>query len=75
MEPFLERCASRGLILDGDDQPPSRTDLPEEVSRLFERAGCTWQTGLELLGIPALSKSVRRHMRRYWAGAAEKNQA
>ncbi len=29
------------------------------------------QAALELLGIPALSKAVRRHMRCYWAGTDE----
>lgn len=80
--PFLERCASRGVCLDEDarqtlgeycaavrrtGQPPCREELPGELDVLFRQVGCTWQTGLELLGIPALSKSVRRHMRRYWA--------
>lgn len=79
---FLERCASCGVELDEamrdllrqycalvrrSGQPPGREDCPEELCRLFARVGCTWRTGLELLGIPALSKSVRRHMRRYWA--------
>ena len=80
--PFLKRCASRGICLDEDarqtlgeycaavrrtGQPPCREELPGELDVLFRQVGCTWQTGLELLGIPALSKSVRRHMRRYWA--------
>lgn len=87
--PFLERCASLGLALDSrsqaqlleyctgvrrQGQPPSMDELPEGLRLLFARAGCTGRTGLELLGIPALSKSVRRHMRRYWAenGAARR---
>ncbi len=81
--PLLERCAALGVVLDEETrhqvgeyceairrsgQPPGRDELPGELDALFSRAGCTWKTGLELLGIPALSKSVRRHMRRYWAG-------
>lgn len=80
--PFLERCVAHGVGLDEETrrqvgeycaavrrsgQPPSRDQLPQELDVLFSRVGCTWKTGLELLGIPALSKSVRRHMRHYWA--------
>lgn len=82
--PFFQRCASRGLTLDEGTraavqaycvavsrrgQPPCESELPEQLRTLFAWTGCTWRTGLELLGIPALSKAVRRHMRRYWAGA------
>ncbi len=82
-ETFLARCADLGVVLDEGERAvlrdycalvraegrlPGGGDVPEQVYRLFVRAGCTWRTGLELLGIPALSKSVRRYMRRHWAG-------
>ena len=84
--PFFQRCHSQGLILDEEargavwdycgavrrqGQPPCENELPDQLRTLFARTGCTWRTGLELLGIPALSKAVRRHMRCYWAGTDE----
>lgn len=83
--PFFQRCAAHGLTLDEgtraavmdycgavrrQGRPPCESELPRPLQALFARAGCSWRSGLELLGIPALSKSVRRHMRRYWTREA-----
>ena len=60
LEEFCARIRRRRCPLPEDQ-------APAEFRQLLARAGCTWDRGMRLLGVPVLRKEALRHMKKYWA--------